>query len=289
MQARGKLAYLLAALLIVQVFFVPAFAASESDAEVSYNLEAGEVSIAVSGFGANAMISLMGYYDNELDYLNQYAADAEGSLDITYPSSAEWAQGGVIKVQIGEAGLDGPILRTVTISTDKPYIKNYTDRLTKDYAANILVEIGNPEEGLTAEVMANGKAYSASFNAGDSALIKIPEKIQDSALSLSLKKGDELLGTKPIIVNDLPEDVWSMTLQPDGEGFRVIFAAKIAPSLNGYAATINGKKAAIAQNADNAIYCEETALEAGDEVRISGVKFPEYFPSYSFTFAKKYA
>jgi hypothetical protein len=46
------------------------------------------------------MVSVMAYYDDELDYLNQYTADEGGNLQFSYPSSKEWHEDGEIAVLI---------------------------------------------------------------------------------------------------------------------------------------------------------------------------------------------
>ena len=285
MKAKKVSAFLLAALLMSQVFCIPAIAAGEPEATIAYDRAAGTVNVKAFGFEAGSMVSLTGYYDGGLDYLNQYTAGASGNLDVTYPSSKGWAEGGIIKVVVGAGGLPEPIVETVTISSG-PYIKGYTSSLTAGYPANILVAAGNPlVAGLSAEVTVNGKIYSAAFNGNESTIIKVTEVINEAELTLRLTSGGELLDSKPIAVNTMPIDIWSPRAEAYGSGFRVIFAANISESVKGYAGTINGAAVAPVQVGSAVLVFEYAELLDNNKLVISGVKYPDYFPSYSFTFS----
>ena len=274
----------MASLLLLQVFCVPVLAAGEPEITIAYDGAAGTVNVKAFGFGAYSMISLSGYYDDSLDFLNQYAAGAAGNLDVTYLSSAKWAKGGVIKVIAGAGELSEPIVRTVTIS-DKPYIKDYTNSLTRECAANILVVIGNPAVGLSAEVAVGGNTYKTSFNGGESAMIKVTEAINETDLILRLTNGDELLDSKPIEMKDMPENLWEPTAELSGNDLRIIFAAAVMAGPNGYAAAVNGVASVPIPDGDKILKFENATLLDENTVVISGVKFPDYFPSYSFTFS----
>jgi uncharacterized protein YjdB len=96
------LSMILAATLVLTVG-IPAHAADGVDGEIF--LTPGTettslVQVKAYGLPANGFVSLIGYYDDEIDYINQYTADSDGNIDITYPSSKDWEGGKVIKVKV---------------------------------------------------------------------------------------------------------------------------------------------------------------------------------------------
>ena len=288
MKKQRLFAHLLAAAIVLNLLCVFALAAGEPDIAISYDMASGTVNVKAFGLEAGSSVSLMGWYDNGLDYLNQYAADDGGNLDVTYPSSVEWANGGVIKAQVGAEGLDGPIVKTVVISSDAPYIKEYTNGLTYGYAANVLVAVGNPAAGLTAEIAMGGKIYAADVSGG-SALVKVTDVIKEANLALVLKSGGEVLQTRHITINPEPENLWTPSVSLSGSDLRIIFAAKISEGVKGYSAILNDKAAlSISKVGDQALQIDNVSLMAENTVIVSGVKYPDYFPSYSFTFSIKF-
>ena len=289
MRAWKRSAFILAALLLLQAFCAPALAAGDQEVSVGYDMAVGAVTVEASGFEAGAMVSLMGYYGSGLDYINQYTADAAGNIDIAYPSSADWAPGGVIKVQVGSGELAEPIVKTVVLATDKPYIISCTSGLTKGYKANVEVKVGNFEAGLSAVIVSGGIPYTAAFNSEAYALVRITEVVNDAGLTLQLKKGDEVLDSKPISVQATSERIWTPEVKYADGALRIEFFANIGPSANGYKVVVNSGTGLVTEQAGNVLIVRVAEPSAQDTIIVSGVKYPELFPSYSFTFSLRYA
>jgi len=219
---------------------------------ITYDLDAETVNVKVTGLEEDAMVSLVAFYDEVDDYLDQYSTDETGALDITYLSSAKWANGGVIKVQIGGGGLTTPDIGSVTIMSDKPYIGKYTKSLTIGFKANVLVEIVNPSAGLSAEITVNGEKYSDAFGIGTSAVVRIQTEIYDSPLTVNLVDGDgKIIDSKPIIVNPMPENMWAPAADISGNDLRVLFAVPVSAAPGGFISTINGNRVAALIDADS--------------------------------------
>ena len=122
MSVRKRLAFLLAGMLLLQMLCLPVFAVVEPELSIGYDMSAGLVNVNVTGLEAGSMVSLMGFYDGELDYLDQYTASAEGAIGVTYPSSAVWAAGGVIEARVGGQGGDSLAVELAAIVFDGPRI-----------------------------------------------------------------------------------------------------------------------------------------------------------------------
>ena len=167
----------------------------------------------------------------------------------------------------------------------EPYIIDYTKELTIGYAANILVTAGNPVEGMFAEVNVNDVAYKTNFSKAGTALLKVPARIDETALTLRLMSGSDLLDSKVIRMKELPANIWTASAMVSGTDIKVIFAANVVPGSNEYTATLNGKAAVAVQDGADSIMLKNVLFNDDENIiNISGVKFPDFFPSYSFTF-----
>lgn len=90
---------ILAIILLIQVFWLSAYTAG-IQAEISINTDTKTVTVQASGLTSGSMVSVMAYYDNALDYIDQYTADEAGNLQISYPSGKEWHENGEVAILI---------------------------------------------------------------------------------------------------------------------------------------------------------------------------------------------
>ncbi|MDR1157550.1 MAG: hypothetical protein LBK75_04490 [Oscillospiraceae bacterium] len=100
---RRPIAFLLAAALVLQFCLVGALAA---DAVLTVDKSEGIVSVEAEGFAPNARLSLLAAYDavptfENLDYINQYAADDEGVVELDIPAKADLVGGEYYHVTLG--------------------------------------------------------------------------------------------------------------------------------------------------------------------------------------------
>lgn len=110
---------LLAMALLLQMFTFTALAADLS-IEIELDTVAKEVIVKMQGLESNSQYSIRGFYNETLDYLNQFKADEDGTATYKYPSSQEsWEAGATITVWINNKdtsakvpGGDDPILAT---------------------------------------------------------------------------------------------------------------------------------------------------------------------------------
>lgn len=77
--------------------------------------------------------------------------------------------------------------------------------------------------------------------------------------------------------------LWEPILSEQNGSVLVVFPETISLNAKG-AASINGARAAISVNPDGKSLTLTGNLVSGDKLVLSGVKYPELFPSYSFTF-----
>ena len=174
------------------------------------------------------------------------------------------------------------------IAEPKSKIVNYTENLTDGFAANVYVEIDMPVDGLVAEVVSNGNSYSAAFDGKTSVIISVPAMNGPENPVLKLVEQNKAIDSKTIQLNALPADIWTPVagiIEPNN-AVSVQFAADVAPIAKGYKATLNGKTVTVlADSANKLVIQGAEAAKAGDKLVLSGVKYEQFFPSYSFTFS----
>ena len=280
---KRTISVVLIALLLVQVLCVSAFAAA-GEAVVTLDKAKNEVNVKAGGFQANEMISVIGLFNetevsdiSKVDYLNQVTADAEGNVDFTYPSKAEWV-GGYVAVL-----LNGKFAGSADIGGDIPTpsiaIVSYTDNLSAGYAANVkvVVEATNVPEGAKVSVALFGEiADVVNGVAVFTGIVAPAEGTYPIKASLN-----GLVVEKMVKVNDA-SIIWKPVPKASGADFVATFAAKIVAAAKGFSATVNGVSATVTADSDVSLKVANAAET--DKISISGVKFVEYFPSYSFTF-----
>lgn len=103
---------LLTVVLCMQAFCLSAFAADADSFTLTYQREEQTVTIEGSGLTPDTYLSLRGYVNDEMDYLNQVQVDSDGNVSCVYPSNGYWG-GDVIKVILAGQGVD--VTKEITV------------------------------------------------------------------------------------------------------------------------------------------------------------------------------
>ena len=294
---KRTISLVLVALLLVQVFCVSAFAAEPKGGfSVLLDKEKREVIIMGSGFEPNEMISVIGLYNSmdasdlsKADYINQINADAEGNINFTYPSKAEWAVGAYIFVLLnGAPGMADILVNGVPSVT----ITDYTNTLSAGYKANVKVvlETENVPDGSIVEVAfmdekvvpVNGVAWFMN--------IQVTAIAGDYPITATISGTTAKDEVEVEVIAD-PVKLWNPDINVAGESFSVVFAdtvscVKAKNAFDGYVKVADTTIMEGTSIDGNVVYID-SAIKDGDIVVLSGVKFAKYFPSYSFTFTLK--
>lgn len=115
-----------------------------------------------------------------------------------------------------------------------------------------------------------------------------PAKGIECAIVVKVDNGEPQGECSIILVEYKPDELWTPIIRAEDENGRlaVFFSEVISPSNKGYVATINGKMYHSLQKDDNCLLIDfnYSSLSPNSKIIISGVKYPNLFPSYSFTF-----
>jgi len=90
---------LLVVVVVVQMFTITVLAEG-IEADISVDLDKSIVTVVAKGLPADKDFSLMAYFNEDLDYINQYRADEKGEAAISYPSGKALADGGTVRILI---------------------------------------------------------------------------------------------------------------------------------------------------------------------------------------------
>ena len=172
--------------------------------------------------------------------------------------------------------------------------------LTAGYAANIVVEVIGGHisgDGMTARIQVNGEDYTAPLENGR-AVIYVP-------LSANIGPGDytiDVLADGEVKQSGTIQvlsafGLWKVGIYYNQEldtfALDVVFAESIKPRDSNYSVTVNGKAVACMPAGDTTVRIVQALsgdLMVGQkcDVVVSGVKYKDHFPSYSFSFAISY-
>lgn len=117
---------------------------------------------------------------------------------------------------------------------------------------------------------------------------KAPEFGKDCSVVVRVD-GGEAQGNCPITLAEYkPAELWNPSAYfTYGTGKLIVeFGGKIGPNANGYTVKSGSKTYTLRQNGDRSLMIDIAPgeLEQGTNISIGGVKYPDLFPSYSFTF-----
>ena len=174
--------------------------------------------------------------------------------------------------------------------------------LTAGYAANIVVEVaGGSLDGtkVTARILVNGEAYASPVENGR-AVIRVPlsARIGAGQYTIDILMDGEVKQTGSIEVLPAPDGLWKLGIYYNQElstpVLDILFGESITPQGKNYSVTVNGKAVSCQPAGDLVIRIVEAMddyIIPGEKHSfvISGVKYKNYFPNYSFTFAISYS
>ncbi len=139
---------------------------------------------------------------------------------------------------------------------------------------------GGQTVGSPIALTAEGGVYRAKL-----ALSSAPACGTDCAVVIWANRA--LLASFPITLLEYkPQDLWSPVYRPEPDGGRIVFGETIAPAAKGgYALKIDGTSVSAWQSDRNTLsFSTPLPPQPGSKIAVSGVKYPELFPSYSFSF-----
>lgn len=160
------------------------------------------------------------------------------------------------------------------------------DKLVAGFSANINVSSTTG----TKAVLSQGSNEIASANFVDGkAKLSIPkDKAIAGTYYLMVYDGETFVSSKDITITALPENVWTIRVETESNMVKAYFNAKIALDLNDFDVILDGKSVGGTLEADGKtiIFTDANASNfvGGEEVVITGVKLPELFPDYVFTY-----
>jgi hypothetical protein len=169
---------------------------------------------------------------------------------------------------------------TATFATD-------VDTLAAGFNANI--NVSGATAG-TRAVLSKGVDVIASANlVGGGAKLSVPKaKAVAGTYYLLIYDGDNVVASKDIVINTLPANVWSISVETESNMVMAVFNAAIALDSTRFDVVFDGKSVGGTLQADGktVIFDDANASDyiGGEEVVITGVKLPGLFPDYVFTF-----
>ncbi len=291
------LATLMVAMLLIQIVAMASFASAAGAAPDTVTLtldtSANKVLIEAVGFAPNQMVSILGYYNVDTgfenpDYIGQATADAAGALSYTYISAAQWKGGDKIIVK-----LNGSAFETGIVSDKLLKITSATPLIVEKYAANLVVQVESSVVGDVFVDLYLGDSLTATAPVvGGIAKFKVASAPVAGTICSYIARTGELTDYAELEIAALPSGIWSIRPVNSQGNLSVIFGAAFTLK-DGAAVTVGS---ASASGANLSIVAPVTlntnipvaSIASGASVVVSGVKFAELFPSYTFTFTAKY-
>ncbi len=271
----------------VKAFFIPAFPFAYSK-YTSY--ESGFVN------GGTAEIRLQ-FYNGETLVASQIIASRDNINNIdwrqvkgtfVYSPPAEAFTSVKLMLSMSGAGafyVDEVTLTKAEVETEEAFDLSIVSKIVAGYAANLPVEVVNVTEPVVFEL------YSPS-----DALIRTITASNDGRYVFRIEKQEAVAGTYKIRVKGrpsfegsvecvIPGNLWSASARVEGGKTLITFGAEVSfmPAKKNVTiggAVVDNSKVAAAGN----VVTIEQAASPGQKVKIAGVKYPDLFPSYSFTF-----
>jgi hypothetical protein len=167
------------------------------------------------------------------------------------------------------------------------------EQLVASCAANVPVTVAGEDLGEVIVKIASkdGLVYGEAVMTGAGKAVVRIEKDKDIPVGVYdvVVTAAGFSKTAELNVVPLPGDIWEPTVQPDDGDLLVIFAGAITPGAKGYGAAVNKTSVAFVQDDTRVLRLKNVSLKDGaNEIVVSGIKYEEYFPSYSFTFTLPY-
>lgn len=160
--------------------------------------------------------------------------------------------------------------------------------LVSNFAANIPVTVtaDNPEGlDIYAGLFVDGELIAFAKVVNAKATIKAPVFTGATAYVAAWFDGGEkeMATKKDIPVRQLPADIWAPEFGSSADGVTAVFFGDTISLSATAAVRINGVPVTGFRAEGNTLYID-AEVSPGQTVEMKGVKYPELFPSYSFTF-----
>ncbi len=171
-----------------------------------------------------------------------------------------------------------------------PYVEDieFVQNLVTGYAAHVNVEVkGEGVDGLTVKLFDVEKAVSGGVAKFDFTAKEVPAVTENTKYDVAVFNGDKLLKAEKINVVTIPADAFKPSFVKDGEESAVIFTVEAAWKAGAArSVTINGTEfpADFITNLRLHVNAPFEAVASGAKIVVKGIKYPNLFPSYSFTF-----
>ncbi len=285
---KRTIAILAAALLALQMLCPAALAAPDAASAVAPDIASKSVTVSGTGYPSNAQLSILGAYNEQpslqgADYIDQVETNADGSFSITFPSAkSDWKSGDTYY-----AAVNGLVFSAVITSSTEKHISVEvltTSKIVSGYKAHIQIKAVavnfTPDAPIVVVLKDGAGAANGSVTVGadGTGLLSTAAAFQAPGVyTLEATCGD-VSGTGSLTVVERPANIWALNLTSNTIGFNAGIATNSA-----YAVTINGADATITAINGNVLTLA-SPIPSGATVVVKNVKFPEFFPSYSFTF-----
>ncbi len=191
---------------------------------------------------------------------------------------------------------DGYGLTDYDLAMQRLEVKNLTpSNIVAGHAANIKVSVRAVNfipSGITVSVSDGETEYGRGAVGSDGTVLIACKKLPAAGKYTIKATAGEISREISLDVTDLPAGIWSPTLSASTDGATLInFALKpeanaaAGGSFNG-CVTVKGLTQSIVETVGNSLKVPFlfSELASGDKITVRAVKFPLYFPSYSFTF-----
>ena len=168
-----------------------------------------------------------------------------------------------------------------------PSFTTNVDTIVAIHAANI--GISDATDATRAEMQIGDKVVASTNLVNGAAILSL--SAADVVLGdcfIAVYNGNEFVSSKDISIVPLPDNIWTMSVESVSNMIMANFNATISLVDARFSVTLAGKSVGgTLQGDEKSILFADVNVsnnEEGDIAVITGVKFPNLFPSYSFTF-----
>ncbi len=188
----------------------------------------------------------------------------------------------------------GPLIFVEPVIASITSVSVTTPTIVESLAANLIISVEGTDldkANLTASLVVNGKPQFTVPVVNGTAKMTIDQAPTAGKYFLSVK---DSIGknSNSCQIEVVPYDlsIWNTSLFADDNGYvNMRFNAAIG-TLKGYSGSVNGVACTVKKVDDVTLRfnVHSDKLRPGDILKVSGVKYPLLFPSYSFTFSAKW-
>ena len=188
------------------------------------------------------------------------------------------------------AGAASLTLTNINITAPNEAVSDFViDVNTLVAGCNANINVSGATGGTKAEMRSGAKVVASADLVNGAARLSISK--EDAIAGnyyVIVYNGNEFVGSKDVTINALPDNVWSMSVESESNMIMAKFNAKIALFEKRFSVTLDGGKIGGTLQADELTVLfsgvNVSDYEDGDIAVVTGIMFPNLFPSYSFTF-----